>query len=57
MLSRIFWRIITPRQLRRVTLAFLLVWAAVSFADYNGTLDGVDERLPSQIHVNTDWAR
>lgn len=57
MLSRLFWKVITPRQLRRTTLAILLVWTVAAFADHHGIFDGVPENLPRQIHVNTGWGR
>lgn len=55
MLSRLLWKIITPRQLRRITLVTLLVWTAAAFADHRGTFDDMAEHLPRQVQVNTNW--
>lgn len=54
MLGRIFWRLVTPRQLRRWTLALLVVWIAAAVANQHGMfgdlfVDGPHERLPMLV--------
>jgi hypothetical protein len=50
MLSRLVWRLITPRQLRRTTLVILLMWTALAFAHHDGTFQLGDQfHTPHQV--------
>lgn len=52
MLSRLFWRMITPHQLRRGTLIVLLAWLMVAVAYQNGTIPRANEpgaQLPVSV--------
>lgn len=52
MLRRLLWRIITPRQLRRVTLVALLVWLGAAYLHQDGAVERVREQLPQQVHFD-----
>lgn len=50
MLSRILWRVTTPRALRRRALILLLAWLLVALAYQDGYLGDVPaERLPVAV--------
>lgn len=38
-MGRILWRLVTPRTLRRRTLAALIVWLAAALARQHGVFD------------------
>jgi hypothetical protein len=48
-LSRVLWRLITPRQLRRVTLVILVSWLAAAYLHHSGTMAHVRDQLPRQV--------
>ena len=50
MFSRLLWRVVTPRQIRRASLLVLLAWFAVALAYQNGFLPQPDtDQLPLQV--------
>lgn len=51
MLTRLLWRLVTPRKLRRVTLVALLMWLGVAYVHDSGTASRVREQLPRQVQI------
>lgn len=49
-MSRLLWLLVTPRQLRRSSLAVLVVWTVVAFIHQNSPFDGEHRfNLPRQV--------
>lgn len=55
MLSRLLWRITTPRALRRRTLAVLVAWLAVASAHQHGMFGESQEdgQVPVVVYSST----
>lgn len=57
MLSRLAWRLVTPRQARRISLVFLLVWSVAAFIHDDGVAAArYMPDLPKQLHPSTSRA-